>query len=57
MGGEDSMVEWVERRRPKLANLDYTHFNSNGAKVAGNFLLAFVLGGYQEYEHGFQPPH
>lgn len=54
MGGEDSMVEWVERRRPKLANLDYTHFNSNGAKIAGNFLLTFLLGGYTEYELAYK---
>lgn len=50
MGGEDSMVEWVEQRRPKLANLDYTHFNSNGAKIAGNYLLSFLLGGYTDFE-------
>ncbi len=54
MGGEDSMVEWVEKRRPKLANLDYTHFNSNGAKVAGNYLLTFLLGGLNEYELAYQ---
>jgi len=54
MGGEDSMVEWVERRRPKLANLDYTHFNSNGAKIAGNYLLSFLLGGFSEYELAYK---
>lgn len=54
MGGEDSMVEWVERRHPKLANLDYTHFNSNGAKIAGNYLLTFLLGGFSEYELAYK---
>jgi lysophospholipase L1-like esterase len=42
MGGEGSMVEWVERRR--LANWDYTHFNFEGAERIGNFLLKFLLG-------------
>jgi lysophospholipase L1-like esterase len=42
MGGEGSMVEWVEHRR--LANWDYTHFNFEGAEQIGNFLLKFLLG-------------
>jgi len=31
MGGENSMVEWVESE-PEKANKDYTHFNHRGAK-------------------------
>ncbi len=42
MGGEGSMVEWVEQRR--LANRDYTHFNFEGAERIGGFLLNFLLG-------------
>lgn len=43
MGGAGSMVEWVEQRRPRLANLDYTHFNTSGAGVAGQYLVNFLL--------------
>jgi hypothetical protein len=42
MGGEGSMVEWVERQR--MANWDYTHFNFNGAERISTFLLKFLLG-------------
>ncbi len=42
MGGEDSMVEWVEQRR--FANRDYTHFNFEGAERISDFLLQFLLG-------------
>lgn len=46
MGGEGSMVEWVRKKRPKLANYDYTHFNFRGAEVAGKLVLDFLLAGY-----------
>ena len=42
MGGEGSMVEWVEQRR--FANRDYTHFNFEGAEKISDFLLQFLLG-------------
>jgi len=42
MGGEGSMVEWVERRL--LANRDYTHFNFEGAERISEFLMQFLLG-------------
>ena len=42
MGGEGSMVEWVENRR--FANRDYTHFNFEGAERISDFLLQFLLG-------------
>ncbi len=47
MGGEGAMIEWVERKR--LANRDYTHFNFQGADVAGNFLLKFFKTGVDHY--------
>lgn len=52
MGGEGSMVRWVDRKEPRLANLDYTHFNFAGARRASGFLLEFLLQGYERYERG-----
>ncbi len=49
MGGAGSMVEWVEQRQPRLANLDYTHFNFAGAREAALLLLDYLLKGYDEY--------
>ena len=48
MGGEGSMVEWVENRQPRLGNLDYTHFNFSGAREAAMLLLDFLLTGYEQ---------
>ncbi|MBK6948213.1 MAG: hypothetical protein IPH16_09275 [Haliscomenobacter sp.] len=47
MGGEGAMIEWVEQKR--LANLDYTHFNFQGADVASNYLLRFFKTGVDQY--------
>lgn len=49
MGGPGSMVNWVEKARPRLANYDYTHFNFKGGKAASDLLLDFLLGGYESY--------
>lgn len=49
MGGQGSMVKWVEESSPKLANSDYTHFNFEGAEKAGGFLLDFLLGAFENY--------
>ncbi|HLS29882.1 MAG TPA: hypothetical protein VK021_03410 [Flavobacteriaceae bacterium] len=46
MGGEGSMVKWVEEEPPR-ANKDYTHFNSFGAREIAEMI-------YGELEHGFQ---
>jgi lysophospholipase L1-like esterase len=43
MGGQDSMVKWVEQK-PRLANTDYTHFNFAGGKVASRYLVQWLLG-------------
>ncbi len=52
MGGEGSMVDWVERKRPRLANFDYTHFNFKGAEIAGNYVFHYLMQALSEYEGG-----
>jgi len=54
MGGDGSMVEWVEERRPRLANLDYTHFNFAGARQAALLLLEYLLEGYDDYLEAYK---
>lgn len=49
MGGEGSMIAWVEEKDPPWANLDYTHFNFRGAHQAGKLLLSFLMGAYDDY--------
>jgi lysophospholipase L1-like esterase len=44
MGGQDSMVKWVEQSKPRLANTDYTHFNFAGGRVASGYLVKWMLG-------------
>ncbi|KAA3640471.1 MAG: hypothetical protein DWQ02_02015, partial [Bacteroidetes bacterium] len=43
MGGRDSMVDWVEKKEPRLANTDYTHFNFEGAEKAGHLFLQYLF--------------
>ncbi len=50
MGGQGSMIEWVEERQPRLANTDYTHFNFAGARKAALLLLDFLLEGYENHQ-------
>jgi len=49
MGGEGSMVKWVEDQ-PSLANKDYTHFNIRGAKKVGLLIYNDLQKGYNEYK-------
>ena len=49
MGGEGTMVEWVENKQPKLANNDYTHFTLKGARKMSNYLLTFLNQHYMDY--------
>ena len=43
MGGQGSMVRWVEKERPRLASTDYTHFNYEGAdKISRELLHVFL---------------
>ncbi|RZK47756.1 MAG: hypothetical protein EOO59_17470, partial [Hymenobacter sp.] len=45
MGGENSMVSWVEDS-PALANKDYTHVNGRGAHKIAGLLFGYLM---QEY--------
>lgn len=49
MGGAGSMIDWVDNHNPRLANLDYTHFNFIGAKIASRYLVRYLMDGYNEY--------
>jgi lysophospholipase L1-like esterase len=45
MGGENSMVSWVEDK-PALANHDYTHVNSRGAHKIAGLLHSYLMAQY-----------
>ena len=47
MGGENSMVGWVEDK-PALANHDYTHVNSRGARKIADLLYTYLM---EQYAH------
>lgn len=51
MGGENSMVSWVEEA-PALANRDYTHVNPRGARKIAGLLFAYLM---SEYAHPGAP--
>ncbi|WP_223650223.1 hypothetical protein [Hymenobacter psoromatis] len=51
MGGENSMVSWVEDS-PPLANRDYTHVNPRGAHRIAGLLFDYLMA---EYQHPGQP--
>jgi hypothetical protein len=46
MGGENSIIEWVERDH---ARTDYAHINAEGAKIIGGLLSADLLNAYESY--------
>lgn len=48
MGGEGSMVQWVEGDTV-LANKDYTHFNFRGAHKVGKLLYTKLMSEYGDY--------
>ena len=48
MGGENSMVDWVENLR--YANKDYTHFNFRGARHVGKILYDFLMRHYEQHK-------
>lgn len=50
MGGENSMVKWVEEENPSLANKDYTHFNANGSKKIASLIYKEIETGYLRYK-------
>lgn len=49
MGGEGSMVKWVEES-PVKANKDYTHFNFKGAQEVSNLIFERLESGYADYK-------
>tara|TARA_B100000674_G_scaffold56903_1_gene39602 strand:- start:15142 stop:16587 length:1446 start_codon:yes stop_codon:yes gene_type:complete len=49
MGGEYSMPSWVNAN-PSLAEKDFKHFNSRGAKVIGNKLFNAIISDYNDYK-------
>ena len=49
MGGDGSMVEWVEDV-PTRANKDYTHFNHRGAKQVASMIYNQISTGYEQYK-------
>lgn len=49
MGGEGSMVKWVEGP-PVLANKDYTHFNASGARKIAELIYNEIEKGYSNYK-------
>ncbi|AWH86880.1 hypothetical protein HYN59_00660 [Flavobacterium album] len=58
MGGDGSMVKWVDEEAPALANKDYTHFNFRGAKKVSDLIWNQINGGYEQYKRlrGFKTP-
>nr|WP_297307958.1 GDSL-type esterase/lipase family protein [uncultured Flavobacterium sp.] len=48
MGGEGSMVKWVEEE-PAKANKDYTHFNFRGSKFASDLIYNQIMQGYDAF--------
>ncbi len=50
MGGENSMPSWVLREHP-LANSDFTHFNTYGAKYVAQMFYQALQQSYNDYKH------
>jgi lysophospholipase L1-like esterase len=46
MGGEGSMLAWVNDSTPSLANKDYTHPNFKGANLLADSLFAYIKRSY-----------
>jgi len=56
MGGEGSIVAWVQDSIPKLANSDYTHLSRDGTKVVGNLLFEYLMRSQSVYTQKKQKP-
>lgn len=50
MGGENSMVKWVEEE-PALANKDYTHFNTKGSQKIAQFIYNQLKKEYELFKN------
>jgi hypothetical protein len=49
MGGENSMVSWVNHDPPQ-AEMDYTHFNPAGARLVGKMIYDALMEEYYKYK-------
>ena len=49
MGGEGSIVSWVQDSLPKLANADYTHMNHRGSKKLASYIEQYINQSYKVY--------
>jgi lysophospholipase L1-like esterase len=49
MGGEGSMIKWVQEEKPALANKDYTHFSVKGSQKVASLIYGEIESGYQKY--------
>src|SRR5690606_16063703 len=50
MGGDGSMVKWVEEEEPALGNKDYTHFNTKGSQKIARFIFDELKKEYTKYK-------
>ena len=48
MGGKNSMPSWVFNK-PRLANLDFTHFTGKGAQIVSEMLYKAILSEYDKF--------
>jgi lysophospholipase L1-like esterase len=56
MGGEGSMVKWVEGDTV-FANKDYTHLNFKGAKKVAYLLYDYLMKEFENYKELKKNPH
>lgn len=49
IGGKGTIVKWADSTY-QLANRDYIHFNSRGARKVGNLLFKALLNDYKKFE-------
>ncbi len=49
MGGEGSMIDWVNHN-PRMAMLDYTHFNKVGGEKVANWIYQAILNDYNKWK-------
>jgi len=50
MGGERSMLAWVNDSTPRLANKDYTHPNFQGANILADSIFAYIKRSHEVYQ-------
>lgn len=50
MGGSGTIIDWVDNKEPRWANLDYTHLSFPGAHAAGKLLLQYLLKDFDQQQ-------